>query len=114
MPQSANTRAIAPKTTVQWLQELVVSGEFPRGSQLPPQRELSARHKVSRPALREALSVLETMGLLRTERGRGTFVSDGESGSEHDTWRFASRYSLPEAHKFRFVAECSDSSPREA
>lgn len=105
MPSSAIMRATAPKTTIQRLQELVASGEFPRGAQLPPQRELSARLKVSRPSLREALSVLEAMRVLRTEPGLGTFVADGEADNEQEAWRFASRYSLPEVYQFRFVAE---------
>src|SRR5262249_39150735 len=41
---------------------------------LPSERELSDLLGVSRPAVREALRLLEVMGYLRTDAGRGTFV----------------------------------------
>jgi GntR family transcriptional regulator, transcriptional repressor for pyruvate dehydrogenase complex len=48
--------------------------------------------------------VLETLGVLRTEPGLGTFVAESEQG-ELRPWSFASRYSLQEIYQFRFVAE---------
>src|SRR5215216_4098224 len=59
----------------QQLQALLHQGRLAVGEKLPPERELSDLLGVSRPALREALRLLEVMGYLRTEAGRGTFVS---------------------------------------
>ncbi len=46
------------------------------GMRLPGELELVDQLQVSRPALREALARLDSMGLVTIQRGRGTFVSD--------------------------------------
>lgn len=46
-------------------------GVYPRGSVLPPERELAARMSVSRATLREAMAALREAGLVQTRRGRG-------------------------------------------
>lgn len=45
------------------------------GDKLPTEAQLTARFKISRPALREALKLLEQDGLIYVEHGRGRFVS---------------------------------------
>ena len=42
---------------------------------LPPEVELAARHGVNRHTVRRAIAALAAEGLLRAERGRGTFVN---------------------------------------
>lgn len=54
----------------------VESGEFKPGMQLPSERELARHLNVSRASLREALTVLQMMGMVETISGQGTFVSD--------------------------------------
>lgn len=46
------------------------------GQALPPAREFATRFNVSRPILREALSILQLQGYVSTRHGRGTFVKD--------------------------------------
>jgi GntR family transcriptional repressor for pyruvate dehydrogenase complex len=58
----------------QQLQALLHDGRLAVGEKLPAERELSDLLGVSRPAVREALRLLEVMGYLRTDAGRGTFV----------------------------------------
>lgn len=71
-------RPIRPKRVtheiVSQIQELVSLGAFPPGSKLPPEREMAQQLGVSRPTLREALGVLEHMGLVRSVQGDGTYV----------------------------------------
>ncbi|MDQ6641009.1 MAG: winged helix-turn-helix domain-containing protein, partial [Actinomycetota bacterium] len=43
-------------------------GVYPRGSTLPPERELAARMIVSRATLREAMAALRETGLVETRR----------------------------------------------
>ena len=94
------------QTTVTRIQEMIRKGDLCPRDVLPPQRVLSERLNVSRSSLREALSVLETVGVLRTEPRRGTFVASGSDGIvDAQTWRFGQRYSLPEVYQFRFVVE---------
>ncbi|MEV8476815.1 GntR family transcriptional regulator [Streptomyces sp. NPDC051173] len=56
------------------LRHLIESGEYAAGSQLPSEKELAARYKVSHPTLRSALDVLQADGLLEKFHGRGNFV----------------------------------------
>lgn len=50
------------------------SGTFPIGATLPTEIELSAEYKVSRYTVREALRILETLGLVARRQGSGTTV----------------------------------------
>jgi GntR family transcriptional regulator, transcriptional repressor for pyruvate dehydrogenase complex len=52
------------------LRDRILSGDLADGGQLPPQEELLTEYHVSKPSLREALSILEIEGLLRVRRGR--------------------------------------------
>jgi len=45
------------------------------GDKLPTEAQLTQRFKISRPALREALKLLEQDGVIYVEHGRGRFVS---------------------------------------
>lgn len=53
------------------IEQRVLSGELRAGDRLPPERELAPVLGVSRSALREALRVLETIGVLVAQAGRG-------------------------------------------
>ena len=57
------------------LTRMVETGQLKAGAQLPPENELSAKLGISRSTLREALSHLETHGLISRRQGIGTFVS---------------------------------------
>lgn len=46
-------------------------GVYPRGSALPPERELAERMGVSRATLREAIAALRAADFVQTTRGRG-------------------------------------------
>jgi GntR family transcriptional repressor for pyruvate dehydrogenase complex len=58
------------------LRSLILNGQYPPGSKLPPERELSKRLKVNRASLREALKKLEHIGLVRIRQGDGTRVQN--------------------------------------
>jgi DNA-binding FadR family transcriptional regulator len=57
------------------LEDLIASGEFQVGSRLPGERLLMQRLSASRPVIREAITRLESRGLLRVYPSRGTFVT---------------------------------------
>lgn len=57
------------------LEARILEGTLKPGERLPPERELAQRLDVSRPSLREALQKLETLGLVETRQGGGTYVS---------------------------------------
>src|ERR1041385_8206245 len=58
------------------LRSLILNGQYPPGSKLPPERELSKRLRVNRASLREALKKLEHLGLVRIRHGDGTRVQN--------------------------------------
>lgn len=94
---------------VEAIQRKILSGEYLPGQGLPSQIELAAQLGVSRASLREALSMLETLGFLSIEPGRGTFVSTSNptlSGSLSD-WRYSRRYEEEAVFQTRLALECA-------
>src|SRR3954451_12198955 len=59
------------ESCVEQLATTIRLGVYPRGSTLPPERELAERLQVSRATLREAMAALRQAGLVETTRGRG-------------------------------------------
>jgi DNA-binding FadR family transcriptional regulator len=57
------------------IEDLIVSGEFAVGTRLPGERALLQRFSVSRTVIREAISRLESRGLLRVYPSSGTYVT---------------------------------------
>ena len=56
---------------VEQLATAIRLGVYPRGSTLPPERELAERMGVSRATLREAIAALRSAEFVNTTRGRG-------------------------------------------
>lgn len=59
--------------------QLIMNGRYKPGERLPSEFELAAKFKAGRGAVREALTALSIVGLVRVLRGKGTFVSGRES-----------------------------------
>src|SRR6201986_998787 len=57
------------------LKELISSKQVNPGEKLPPERELAERFGVSRPSLRNALKVLEIIGVVSQKVGDGTYLN---------------------------------------
>lgn len=76
------TSPIARDTVVDALTERlrddVLSGRYPPGSYLPPERELAAAYEVTRTSLKHAIVRLAQVGLVETKHGVGTRVRDYE------------------------------------
>ncbi|TKH03248.1 FadR family transcriptional regulator [Peribacillus simplex] len=56
------------------LYEMIRSGSLKPGEQLDSIQQLAENFQVGRPAIREALSALSSMGLIEIKQGEGTFV----------------------------------------
>jgi len=52
----------------------IVQGGYPAGEKLPGEVELAQAHRVNRHTVRRALAALAERGLVRAERGSGTYV----------------------------------------
>ncbi len=58
-----------------WLKEVIQTGRYKVGERLPSEVELSKMCGVNRNTLRQAIAELTAAGILRKEKGTGTFVS---------------------------------------
>ena len=56
------------------LRDAILDGRFAHGAKLPPERELALEFQVNRTSVREAIKVLEGLGLVRVRQGDGATV----------------------------------------
>lgn len=66
----------------QTLQQQIHAGHYLPGTSLPGQRALSNSLGISRTVLREAVSMLEALGLVRAQPGKGVFVMAGNASRD--------------------------------
>jgi len=75
--------AIAPsrlfERIAEQIERSIVEGHLKPGDRLPAERELAQQFAVSRTAVREAVKSLSEKGLIESQHGRGTFVTDATS-----------------------------------
>lgn len=64
------------QTVVERFRALILDGALRPGDRLPSERKLAQDLDVSRPILRDALSALESEGLITVRHGEGTFVAE--------------------------------------
>jgi GntR family transcriptional repressor for pyruvate dehydrogenase complex len=62
---------------VEHVRKEIEAGRLRPGDRLPPERELALAMGLSRPSLRSGLRTLQTMGIITSRRGAGTFIADG-------------------------------------
>lgn len=102
-------KTLLPQSVAREIQAMIQSGQLKAGEKIPSQREFSQKFGISRASLREALLTLETLGLLKTEAGRGTFVAtiDGTAGQTGNMapWRYSESYSVFDVFQTRILLE---------
>jgi GntR family transcriptional regulator, transcriptional repressor for pyruvate dehydrogenase complex len=98
VPHTVTDAAIAT------IRDRIEAGVYPVGSLLPAQRQLSEELAISRASLREALSTLEALGLLKIRPGKGVYVESAQAPASQP-WRFADQSSLPDTYQMRFALE---------
>lgn len=89
----------------QTLQRQIHEGRYQSGDPLPGQRELSVRLGISRAALREAISTLEALGLVRAQPGKGVFVTAGRGRSVEDVPPGPLAMPAQQVFEFRAIVE---------
>ncbi len=92
-----------PQAIAARLQRSIGSGSLAAGAQLPSQRELAEQFGVSRASLREAISILATLGLVEIRPGLGVFVTDPQH--RISPWRFAHAASPRDVYEARLALE---------
>ncbi len=72
------------RRVVEQILELIESGDYPVGSRLPAERELSERFNVSRPTVREAVIALEAIERVSIKTGSGVYVLEEQGIKDVD------------------------------
>ncbi len=96
------------KNIAQQIQTRLQQNDWAHTGKLPGQRQLAEELGVSRASLREAITMLEGLGLLRSETGRGVFIAKpGQKGQEsaYGRWSFHGRYALRDVYLVRAQLE---------
>ncbi|NBN63197.1 FadR/GntR family transcriptional regulator [Pannonibacter tanglangensis] len=101
------TKTLLPQSVAREIQTMIQTGVLKPGEKIPSQRAFSQKFRVSRASLREALLTLETLGLIKTEPGRGTFVTGAGAGAggAMAPWRYADSYSVFDVFQTRLMLE---------
>jgi len=71
---------------VEQIKEQIKAGQLKQGSILPSERELAERMKVSRSSVREAITILESLGIIEVRQGKGSYVRDFRSQKPVDNY----------------------------
>jgi len=103
-------KTLLPQTVAREIQSMIQTGILKPGEKIQSQRELSEQFGVSRASLREALLTLETLGMVKTEPGRGTFVTapaERAAGPAANMapWRYSQSYSAFDVFQTRALLE---------
>jgi GntR family transcriptional repressor for pyruvate dehydrogenase complex len=81
-PKAVKFKPIATRKIYQYILEQFVNmiciGSIKPGDKIPSERELAQSFKVSRPSVREALRVLEIIGLIDIQPGGGAYLKEME------------------------------------
>lgn len=107
-----NTPARAWRVVLEKLEADLLEGRLGPGDRLPPERELATTLGVGRSSVREALRVLEVMGLIRTATGSGptagAIVTATPHGGLAQLLRLqvaAQGFAIPDVYETRLLLE---------
>ncbi|MBP2550958.1 GntR family transcriptional repressor for pyruvate dehydrogenase complex [Neorhizobium galegae] len=103
-------KTLVPQSVAREIQTMIQKGVLKPGDKVPSQREFAQKFGISRASLREALLTLETLGLIKTEAGRGSFISSPSSGMNGNSghmapWRYSDSYSVFDVFQTRILLE---------
>jgi GntR family transcriptional regulator len=74
LPQPRNRQSASLKVRDEII-AMIAARNLKAGDQLPSEADLTRAFSISRPTLREAMRLLEQDGMIRTQHGRGRFLS---------------------------------------
>ena len=65
--------------TIEYLCDLIKAGELTIGSKLPTERKLAETLSIGRNSIREALRILESIGMVECKQGSGNYIAGNVS-----------------------------------
>lgn len=96
----------AYESVVGYTKSEILSGRLKQGQKLPPERELAAKIGVGRTSVREALRVMEMLGLIYSVQGSGNFISANFEKSITETLSMMFLLQQTNAHEINEVRAC--------
>ncbi|MGH7911380.1 MAG: FadR/GntR family transcriptional regulator [Candidatus Dormibacteraceae bacterium] len=88
------------------ISDAIERGEYAVGEMLPAERKLCRQMDVSRPVMREAMSALQLIGIVRTRAGVGSFIANAAPhASASKIWTLAAEQSPTEVMETRRILE---------
>ena len=99
------TTSTVVNSVVEKLRAALARGQWRSGEMLPGQRELAEQLGISRPSLREAVIVLETLGLVRSMPGKGVVVLDAQLSDNPNHDSAVAGASLEDVLQLRYTLE---------
>ena len=95
------------EAAIEQIKELIVTQRLQPGSKLPSERELVRDLRISRASVREALRILEIMGLVEVSPGKGSYVKGltGDLFIPLPTWLSTHKEALNNHFEARLVLE---------
>lgn len=95
------------ESAIEQIKEFIVHNKLESGSKLPSERELGSRLKISRTSIREALRMLEIMGLVEVKPGKGIYVKNltGDLFVPLPTWVSNYRDTIHKHFEARLILE---------
>ncbi len=99
------TSSTVVNSVVAKLRAALASGEWRSGEMLPGQRELAEKFGISRPSLREAIIVLETLGLVRTLPSKGVVVLQASASESPLQENAVAQASMEDVLQLRYTLE---------
>lgn len=105
MERKVITSSTVVNSVVAKLRAALASGEWRSGEMLPGQRELAEKLGISRPSLREAIIVLETLGLVRTLPSKGVVVLQANASESPQQENAVAQASMEDVLQLRYTLE---------
>ena len=90
------------------IKEKILNGQLKNGDRLPSEREMAEKLEVSRTSIREAIRVLEIMGLIESKRGSGNYITNSFENSLFEPLSIMfmlQEYSTKDIHELRETLE---------
>jgi GntR family transcriptional repressor for pyruvate dehydrogenase complex len=103
------TAASGAEGVARRLERAIQAGQFKAGAPLPAERTLATRWRISRPLVREGITILVARGVLTRRHGSGTYVNEVSEQIGAQVWTDMSRRhpDLPgDFFEFRHMLEC--------
>lgn len=87
LPAAYRNEDITSKLIVRF-RHMIADGTLVPGNRLPPERSLARDFAVSRNSVRQALKVMEAMGVVRQKVGSGTYLNENASSILTEAFQF--------------------------